>query len=178
MFTKEKVKKALERLFSFFPEEELELLHDNYEEELEDINPAVLAEAFREKADFADECHVVCRAGDGLEFRKKILFNQKAVRLISCIEDIHEDDKLAVLRCTELWMLVSGKFAAVEYIGTATLDGQNIICGTEYRTFLHYIRSEADIFFDPCDLVCWLDDECMLYLLEKQAKAKGVVPAS
>ena len=52
-------------------------------------------------------------------------------------------------------------FAVVHYLGTLVKGNDNADCVTEYRSHVGNIENENDIFFEPEDLICELDDTCM-----------------
>ncbi len=169
MFTPSKIEGALERLFDLFDADVMAELYENHGEEIEDISPKWLAKAFKEQADTVYEFRAVCRVGDGLNYHGKVLFNQRAVNLLSYLENSIENERLRMIYCTELWLLEDMTFAVVHYMGTLVKDGDDADCVTEYRSFVKNIESEDDVFFTPEDLICALDDTCMFAQVVNEA---------
>jgi len=161
MFTPKKIENALERLFDLFDTEILEDLYENYAEEIEDISPKWLAEAFKEQADPVYEYHAVCRVGDGIDYNSKVLFKHRGVNLLSYLDNFIENERLRLISTTELWLLEDMTFSVVQYMGTMVKGDNGSDCITEYRRFVKNIKSEEDVFFRPEHLICVLDNTCM-----------------
>lgn len=96
MFTPSKIEGALERLFDLFDADVMAELYENHGEEIEDISPKWLAKAFKEQADMLYEFRAVCRVGDGINYHGKVLFNQRAVNLLSYLENVIENERLRI----------------------------------------------------------------------------------
>ena len=161
MFTPKEIENALITLFDLFDPEMIEMLYENYGEEIEDISPKCLAKEFADKADTVYEYHAVSSAGDGIDYHGKKLFHQRAVNLLSVLEKIIETERMYLIYSTELWLLKDMTFAVVHYLGTLVKGNDNADCVTEYRSHVGNIENENDIFFEPEDLICELDDTCM-----------------
>jgi len=169
MFTPKKIENALVKLFDLFDAEVMENLYENYDEEIEDISPKWLAKAFTENAGTIPEFRMVCRAGDGIDYNGRVLFKHRGVILLSYPESIIENERMRTVTFTELWFLEDMTFAIVQYAGTMTKNGEDADCITEYRRHVKTIRTEEDVFFEPEDLICALDDTCMFAQLLNRA---------
>ena len=169
MFTPKKIENALVKLFDLFDAEVMENLYENYDEEIEDISPKWLAKAFTENAGTIPEFRMVCRVGDGIDYNGRVLFKHRGVILLSYPESIIENERMRTVTFTELWFLEDMTFAIVQYAGTMTKNGEDADCITEYRRHVKTIRTEEDVFFEPEDLICQLDDTCMFAQLLNHA---------
>ena len=169
MFTPKKIENALARLFDLFDPEIMEGLYENYGEEIEDISPYWLAKAFKENACPIYEYRAICRVGDGIDYTGRVLFKNRGVRVLSYLDSSMENERLRVISCTELWLLEDMTFAVVQYVGTMVKGNGDADCITEYRRFVSKIKTEEDVFFDPEDLLCTLDDTCMFAQLYDRA---------
>lgn len=161
MFTPKKIEGALTRLFNLFDAEVMEGLYENYGEEIEDISLKLLAKACRKNATTVYEYRTVCRVSEDFDFNGRTLFKHRGVNLLSYQEAVMENGRLLLMTCTELWLLEDMTFAVVQYVGTLVKNGREADCITEYRRFVKKIKTEADVFFSPEDLICALDDICM-----------------
>lgn len=169
MFTPKDIESALISLFDLLDPEVMEMLYENFGEEIDDISPDLLAKVFKEKADTICEYRAVSRVGDGIDYHGKLLFDQRAVNLLSYLESSVENERLRMICCTELWLLEDMRFAVVRYVGTLVKGGDDADCITEYRSFVKNIEHENDVFFSPEDLICELDDTCMFAQLFNEA---------
>lgn len=66
MFTPKDIESALISLFDLLDPEVMEMLYENFGEEIDDISPDLLAKVFKEKADTICEYRAVSRVGDGI----------------------------------------------------------------------------------------------------------------
>ena len=169
MFTPKEIENALDTLFEMFDAEVMEMINENFGEEMDDISPAVLAKVFKEKADIVYEYRALCSVGDCMDYHGKELFKQRAVNLLTYVENSLEDERLHMVYGTELWLLEDMSFAVVHYHGTLVKNHDEPSCITEYRSFVSTIEDESDIFFTPEDLICELEDTCMFALLTQDA---------
>ena len=169
MFTPTKIQIALEGLFDLCDPEKMEAMLENYGEEFDDICPATLCQSFLKNADMVYAYRALCAAGDGMDYHGKALFDQRAVRLLAYVEDSAEDEQMRMLYSKELWLLEDMTFVVLHNLALMVLDGENASCITEYRTFHKCVEHEMDIFFDPGDLVCELDDICLFEQLSEEA---------
>ena len=53
-----------------------------------------------------------------------------------------------------------GSFAHVRCVGTLIKGDERPDAATEYRKFVRRVARKDDIFFEPDDLLCHLDDSC------------------
>lgn len=168
MFKAKDIDKALDRLFRLFDEEAFRIISDNCSEEMEDISPSVLAKHFDANADVIYGYRVMGDIGGEIDYYGRSLFNQRAVNLMVYGEDMMESAECRTLRSSELWLLEDMTFVKVNYFGMIVFKGNEPACATEYRYFDKKIETSDDIFFEPCDLVCSLDDICMFAQLSPE----------
>ena len=162
MFTSKKIRKAFEKLFEMFDEDELEALIDNYLDEIASISPYWLAKAFNANATKLYAYRAVSHIGDGVNFYSKSLTKKKGVLLLSYLDSSIENDHLQMVQCSELWLLEDMSFAHVQCIGTLIKGDERPDAATEYRQFVRRVARKDDIFFCPDDLLCQLDNSCMI----------------
>lgn len=162
MFTPKKIRKALEKLFDLFDEDILNALHENYDEEIEDISPYWLAKAFNTNATKLYGYRAMSHIGDGVNFYGKTLTKKKAALLLRYVDNSIENDHFQMLNCSELWLLEDMSFAHVRCVATLIKGDERPDAATEYREFVRRVARKDDIFFNPDDLVCHLDDSCMI----------------
>ena len=149
MFTSKKIRKAFEKLFEMFDEDELEALIDNY---LDEIANATKLYGYR----------AVSHIEDGLNFYGKPLTKKKGVLLLNYVNSSIENEHLQMVNCSELWLLEDMSFAHVRCFGTLIKGDERPDAATEYRQFVRRVARKDDIFFCPDDLLCQLDDSCMI----------------
>lgn len=169
MFTPKKITKALEKLFELFDEDVLNALHENYDEEIEDISPYWLAKAFNADATKLYAYRAMTHVGDGSNFYGKTLTKKKAALLVRYVDTSIENDHFQLLNCSELWLLEDMSFAHVRCVASLIKGDERPDAATEYREFVRKVVCKDDIFFNPDDLVCHLDDCCMMAQLMNRA---------
>lgn len=160
MFTPKKIAKAFENLFELFDEDILSALNENYHEEIDDISPFWLAKAFNANATKLCGYRAVSHIGDGVNFYGKPLTKKKGVLLLNYLDSSIENDHLQMVHTSELWLLEDMSFAHVRCIGTLIKGDERPDAATEYRQFVRRVARKDDIFFEPDDLICNLDDSC------------------
>jgi len=165
MFTPNSIQDALEGLFDLCGTNEIKYMKENYSEEFEDIDPELLAIAFQRDAAVVSKYHVLSSAGDGIDYHGATLLENRAVKLLSYALDRTGDDRVYTVQKKELWLEEDMTFSVVSCVATYMMDQDALICMTEHRSFVTNIEFDFEIFFDIGDLVCELDDICMLELL-------------
>lgn len=106
MFNEREIVQAVERIYNMFDEEAMEMLTENYFEEM-DISYETLAQAIRNLAMRVYEYRALCDVGDGIDYHGKELFNQRAAFILSYSETTVENDHCHVDYRTELWLAYS-----------------------------------------------------------------------
>ena len=162
MFTSKKIRKAFEKLFEMFDEDELEALIDNYLDEIASISPYWLAKAFNANATKLYGYRAVSHIEDGMNFYGKPLTKKKGVLLLNYVNSSIENEHLEMVNCSELWLLEDMSFAHVRCFGTLIKGDERPDAATEYRQFVRRVARKDDIFFCPDDLLCQLDNSCMI----------------
>ena len=145
MFTPKNIQGALEELYDLCDPDYMVDMLVNYSEEFDDISPALLAKSFQKNAEMVCEYRVLSSAGDGIDYQGTVLLNNRAVRLLSYVEDM--------------------TFYVVSCMSTITMDKEEAICLNEHRSVVTTVECEDDIFFDMGSLICELDDICLFELL-------------
>ena len=158
---------AVERIYKMFDEETMELLKQNYAEEM-DLPREILAQAIRDRAVPIYEYRASCDAGNGIDYYGKELFNQRAACILRSQTSTAECDHYSMAYYTELWLLEDASFMVVHAVVTTVVNDRNSLgCIAEYRTVAHGIKDADDIFFEPEDLICELDTLCILFTATK-----------
>lgn len=168
MFNEREIIQAVERIYDMFDEGTIEIMLENHPDELV-IPDELLAQAIRDRVMTVYEYRALCDAGDCIDYHGKELFDQRAAFILSYVEAAAESDYCCVDYRTELWLLEDMSFAVVHAVITMVNDDDRPCCITEYRTFVRTVEDEEDIFFEPEDFICELDDICTMYDACKEA---------
>lgn len=169
MFTPKNIEAALVDLFEKCNPEDMAYMLENFDEEFDDIDPKALALIFDEKADMVYDYHLLSVADEAVECCGNAILPRRAVRLMSNINKVSENDTIAIFQCRELWLMENMKFAEIQNVALLVKENDKTTCVTEYRHFIKTINQADDVFFDASDLVCELDDMYMDALLELEA---------
>lgn len=169
MFTSNKIEVALNELFDLCDFDDMEMMFENYAEEFEDICPDILALAFQSKAHMVPAYRVISIAGEGIDYMSRAIFKNRAVKILGYAVDSVGDEKVRTVQSKELWLQEDMTFSIVNCVVLIVGNDEDHICVTEYRSLIKNIEQEEDIFFDPSDLVCELDDICMFESLKVKA---------
>lgn len=167
MYNEREIHQAFDHLYQLFDEDTMEMLEENYSDEME-IPSELLAQAIRHNAMMVHEYRAVTTAGDCLDYCGNELFEQRATFILAYAETIAESETFRMAYRTELWLLEDMTFAVVRAVIT-DVSGDAYQCMTEYRTFVRTIQDKEDIFFEPEDLICELDDICTFFAAENEA---------
>ena len=162
MFTPNSIQDALDGLFDLCDPNEMKCMKENYGEEFDDINPELLSTAFQRDAAVVSQYHVLSSTGDGIDYYGANLLKNRAVKLLTYALDRTGDDKVYTVQKKELWLEEDMTFSVVSCMATYVMEQDELICMTEHRSFVTTIEFGFEIFFDIGDLVCELDDICML----------------
>ena len=149
MFTSKKIRKAFEKLFEMFDEDELEALIDNYLDEIASISPYWLAKAFNANATKLYGYRAVSHIEDGMNFYGKPLTKKKGVLLLNYVNSSIENEHLQMVNCSELWLLEDMSFAHVRCFGTLIKGDERPDAATEYRQFVRRVARKDDISSAP-----------------------------
>ena len=162
MFTPKNIERAFKNLFELVSPDIQAALFENYHEEMDDISPRWLAKAFDAKATKLYGYRAMSRVEGGMTYYGKPLTKKKGVLLMSYQDDSIENNHVQMLQCSELWLLEDMSFAHVRCFGTLIKGDERPDAATEYRQFVRRVARKDDIFFCPDDLLCQLDDSCMI----------------
>ena len=162
MFTPKNIERAFENLSELVSPDIQAALSENYHEEMEDISPRWLAKAFDAKATKLYGYRAMSRVEGGMTYYGKPLTKKKGVLLLNYVNSSIENEHLQMVNCSELWLLEDMSFAHVRCFGTLIKGDERPDAATEYRQFVRRVARKDDIFFCPDDLLCQLDDSCMI----------------
>lgn len=168
MFNEREIRQAVERIMDMFDEEILDVMEDNFSDEM-DLSYDVLTQAIRDNIMRVLEYRAVADAGDCIDYFGKELFDQRATFILAYEDATAENNLYSVVCRTELWLLEDMTFAVVRAIITAVESGDSPSCITEYRCLVRTIEDADDIFFEPEDFICGLDDLCTIFCATKGA---------
>ncbi len=118
MFTPKNIQGALEELYDLCDPDYMVDMLANYSEEFDDISPTLLARSFQKNAEMVCEYRVLSSAGDGIDYQGTVLLNNRAVRLLSYVEDTSGNEKVRTIQSKELWLAEDMTFYVVSCMST------------------------------------------------------------
>jgi len=168
LFCEKEILQAFERIYDLFDKEIMKVMEENHSEEM-DIPYDILVQAVRDKAMTVYEYRAIADAGDCIDYYGKELFDQRATFILSYVDVSAENEQYSVEYRTELWLLEDMNFAIVHSVVTVVKSGDKYSCITEYRNFVKIIKEKEDVFFEPEDFLCELDDLCAFFAATNEA---------
>lgn len=169
MYKGKEINKAIQWLYNLYDEDVRAEVEECVGEGL-DFDEQILANSIRDNAIVIQEYRAHSDAESGFEYYGKELFNQRATRIISYLEETVEDERHCIDYCNELWLLEDMTFAIVHLTKLEVKAGKDaIVAVNEYRSFVGLLENADDVFFELEDLLSELEDMCVFAELVDKA---------
>lgn len=170
MFTPKKIDGAFNKLFCMYDMKEFFEACDEYEEEMEYIDPDILSVKYQKEAKQVFEYLVSSGPEDEGTYHGGDLFERMAVCVARADSKPFETKRIRIVTGLELWLLEDMTFAQVDCVRVLTLKNKNVTSVTEHRRLINTIEREEDIMIDLGYLICSLDDACLFTRLDLDQK--------
>ncbi len=171
MFTPIEIEGAFRKLFGMYNQEKTKKMKSAFKEEIESIDPKLLAWKYSKSAFQPLGYCEMERVGEPAQWHGLPILGQQAAFVAEALDTSYTSENFNVNQSIELWLLEDMTFAAVRCTEIFRVEGETFLSGIECRNFLTFVEESTDILVSEETLIYALEDTCTFAQAAQDAEA-------